>query len=487
MKKLTVTAILITTILILSACGETSSFRQATDGIMSNNLEKTVSNYILMEEDTFSLSIYGFTEYISPIATIALQLLFNTNDFDAEFYEARHNHFFHSIIYSRYMGENHVMYHLIDENSSSYEFYLAFEIAFLLNDIELIEILKQKYNLNPAYIRDLDDQIFHLMIQDKLDHEIFRIDAKVLENLEILVYHRNFDPEWLVSIYSKIAYIQHFNVEVNEELLQNLYYFFMDSENQRFVLSIHEVIAANYMMSLSRLMELLSIDELEQTFFYEHLRYTYRIYYPVQYEIFSPRNLAFYLTLLYFSNIDVNSEMHDQHIRIFNRIVNEITVVDQETLFYLNYIAEKLGLSLDLEQETFDFLDENIFLNYFVLKNQNQTLPYIPRMPTSTWERLLYFDSVYSIEKYVSYFNEIDIFDYIDDVQFPMKLNLYTAIAIDNNLMTYTMEQEIENFILSRQNIFGFSGKYSNFDFTTSVYYTNILNMLHRGESYGLR
>jgi len=490
MKKLAAFILFIGFIFIFAGCNS-ETFRQSSGGIINSHLERTVLNYHFEDGEFFSLSLYAFTENVSPIVAISLQTLFGRDDFDATQYEPMHNVYFHSFVKSLYTNTNHVNIELLTANSIQYDFYLAFKVGTILDDTTFTEQVMELYDRYRPERISFIDEIYYIINQDLSDGNMTRIDQDIISELTILATESSWDFDALSLLHALLNYVNHFDLQVNHRVLENLYDIFMDNQNQRFILSAHEVAVAQYMQSLAILTDLLGNTNLDTSFFYEYLQFSYYAYYPIFYEINSPRNFAFYLTLLYFTSESVSRQHHDNLLLIFDAILRDFYVSDQMALFYINYIAHKLDVRLDFVVEAPDIsahILEDVSMFYFYFKNWNIPVSEVnSEASEEIFIHLLYLDVLTDEEILKERLLRIDILSHKEHESFPDMLNRYVAISLDSGLMSLELENDIIEYINSRENVLGYSGRYSNFDFVTSTFYTNVLNMLNRGESNGLR
>lgn len=183
--------------------------------------------------------------------------------------------------------------------------------------------------------------------------------------------------------------------------------------------------------------------------------------------------------------------MLHQHLNLIASHLESTTYEgDERSIYYLRYIFAKIGIYRE-----FHLLDREMDINeettittfYYYLKNRQIRLDSVEIFPEDILFQLLYLDVLNDRLFIIEKMNEINIISYKEHDYFPILLNLYVAISLDNQIMTGEQEDAIIAYISTRKNIFGYSGRSSNFDFQTSTYYTNVLNMLNRGESNGLR
>jgi len=465
-----------------------STFEQASNGVMNSNLERTILNYHFEDNGYSAITLYSFTETVSPITTLSLHILFNADGFNVMQYEPLHNVYFYSFLKSLYTNENHINLEMLTVDSVQYDFYVAFKIGNILNEVDFLEQLEYLYFLYAPPKNDIIDEIYYLLIQNIIGNQITRIDDVVEQYLSDLVASGTMDLSELTFLYALLNYITHFELEItNQQTLIRVYNILMDDRNQHFIIASHEVIASQYMKSLLMLMNLMDNNTLKESFFYELFEHNYRVHYPIFYEIISPRNFAFYLTLLYFSSEPISPAHHNSLLLIADEINRNFHIEEPEVAFYLAHIAHKLDLEFEIPSNPESNFDDDILMFYFYFKNHNIGLPYIEEMPEDIFIQLLYLDILSDEALIREYMAEIDILSYQNHELFPNLINRYVAISVQHGLMTDILTNQIIAYIESREHIFGYSTRYGNFSFVVSTYYTNILNMLHRGESNGLR
>lgn len=487
MKKLIVFLIIVQ---ILTGCtSQEQQFLKAENSIIYANLDDTVANYYFEEEDSIVLSLYSFSEEVSPIITLSLQNMLSLHNVNVENYTVDENEYYYSIIKSLYTEKNNINLSQLTEDSNQYDFYLAFKVAHTLKDQQLMSQLTEiylTYNPNPE---DFFNSVFQVINMNYIKNDIEKIDDGVKNTLTNISIDLRFDFYSLMNLNACLNYIQHFNIQMEKDVLNQIKIVLMDKSNQMYILSQPEITVSQYIDSLSILNQLLGDNSsLHETFFAEYIQFDNECYRSFVYDENGIRNFSFYITLLYYSQYEVTQRHYEYLILIVRNMENTVDIGDNQSIYYLHFICNILGIESTVStlNKKIDTSDE-INQIYFDLKNNDTIIDSVEDIPEDILAKLLYLD-VCSDDIYIHQeIKDIEILLYIDLEYFPVILNLYVAIMKNNQITNVKIEEEIVTFIESKENVYGYSGQKKNYDLEASSYYTNILNMIEIGEDNGLR
>lgn len=487
MRKVILYLLVMVQIFALVGCSSKVGMKHDRNAIISEQFQKMIHNYSYRDKDNILISLYGFDSEISPIATLSLQNLLNKHDVDVSTLDEKTNLFYFSYIKSLYDNKNYMHLDMLTKDSCQYDYFLMLNIAKKFNDIEFLNNIKQKYvtffpisnTISERIYRQINTSILEIDNQDSVN-----VNEKLNDFIVRFQYNSVDDFKDLDAC---LNYVQYFGLEIEQEKIQKIYNNLFKENNEKFMMFQKDIVISQYMNCLSILLRLLNKD-VKETFFYEYEKYTTFIYQPIQYEILSLRNFALYLTSLYYANEHVDDTFYHQLLIIANELKNKVTSDDYSSVFYYKYISNLLNINFDMDLENKG--DKNFVSQYYVKKLHNEDsvndIISFDEIEDMTM-KLMYLDMNDNQNLVKEKIKDIHIFDKTHEKDFPFLLNIYVCILINNDLLDDTTKTRIENYIKSKENILGYSGTQTNYDFEASCYYTNILNMLNKGYDIGLR
>lgn len=487
MKK-TITCILVVfQILMLSGCSQ-SMMNQQKDTIISDGFSKTINNYYYEDNGSTRISIYSYSDEISPILTLSLQNLFDKHDVLTENMIIENNVFFYSVIKSIYENKNYIDINQLTKNSSQYDFYLAFKIADLMKDKECLTDIKKLYNQFNPKAELFSEKIYESINLAYQGNKINYMDSKVTTRIEKYAEGTDYDFDSLTDLNACLNYINIFEIDMNENVLNKVFNVLSNYDNEMYILSQGDIIASQYMDSLSILAHCLGDKNFKGTFFDQYLKENKYCYQPIAYEIVSLRNFALYITALYYDKNTVDDNLYNQLLSIADDIRSKVSKNDYASVFYYNYICDKLNISDKVEiDENKDYENMDNTKLYFYSKLNGSKLKKKNMNNKDILYQLMYLDICEDKNDIKKEMASIDIYKYGDEKDFPLYLNLYASILVNNELLSNNDREKIKKVISNKENIYGYSGLGNNYDFEASCYYIKILNTIEGGVDSGLR
>ncbi|MFV0254613.1 MAG: hypothetical protein ACK5G7_00555 [Erysipelotrichaceae bacterium] len=491
MKKAITYILIIIQVFMLVGCSDEATLEKFDNAIISSNFERTLNSYYYEDNGSIALTIYTFSDEISPIITVALQNLLEKKNIDIEQLSEKQNPYYFSILKSIYSKENNIDIKLLTDKSNEYDFFLAFNTATLLNDEKCISELKEIYLANKiendSFAENIYREINNKFVVSKNKSSLDSDNKKYLANIAIDL---KFDFNVIIELEACLNYLNEFNVEFNKNDLQSIYNSLSTDDNQMFMLSQTDILTSQYINCINIINKLLKPNVSLADSFYEKYEAESKLCYKgLNFEIGSVKNLALYLTGLHYSLDSDNEILYNQLLTFINQIDSSINKEDATSLFYYNYICQKLNMNgSSFSDEVDKTLNENKIIEiYFKLKNNGETLGRIDLSTYDELSKLLYLDVCHDKEYISESLVDFEIWDLKDAKEFPFMLNLYTAVLLKNNLLADDSIKNINEYIESQENIYGYKGLADNYDMEASVYYTNIINMIESGYDSGLR
>lgn len=487
MRRTITCLILILSLLLSTGCSSQIYMNQLKDSIIYSRFDKTLSNYYFEENDSISLSLYSFSEKVSPIKTVALYTLLGDKTLDISNYNEIHNKYYFSYQKSLYLDENYIDINKLNEKSTQFDFYLAIKVATTIKNNELLNQIRIKYDKYKIESSSYSEKIYKKINESYLNDEKLEYDNLIEDYFQDIEVNVRFDVEGIMDLNASILYIEGAKMDISKKSLEYIFNIMIDENNQMYIMSQPDIIVSLYMENLSLLSSLLGNKGLSETFFSKFKSDNSICHESVIYDINSLKNLALYTTALYYSDEKVTKQLYNTLQDVLNQLKVTISEDNYSAVFYYNYVCSRLGIEDKIDINYDEKKELSIDDSYYYIKSNGILLEKRELNSEDILYHLLYLD-VCEDEKYVeSIIKDINIFEYKDEDDFPFMLNLYTSIMLRFDSILKKEKNSIITFIESKENLYGYVDDNKNYNFETSVYYTNILNMLEGSGDCGLR
>lgn len=171
--------------------------------------------------------------------------------------------------------------------------------------------------------------------------------------------------------------------------------------------------------------------------------------------------------------------------QLYIQIRDNVNTDDYESIFYLSLAARYLGIDAGISNVDANETEKNYY--YLLLSGIDREFEELYKEGGSIQELLYACDCSDESAEKIELLKQIDIFDYVEEEDFAVLLNLYVISMIENALMTESLSAMIIEYIEQSACEYGYTQNDGAYDFRTSVYDTNILYLLNGGEDIGLR
>lgn len=475
---------------ICSGCGSKEELSYIENNCLSDNFEVTLKDAYVQNNEVSSIQLVSLENETAPIKMLALQNLYQLQEVDVSNYNEKNNEYKFAIEKSIYEKKNYVPVEKLTNQSAEEDFFEAYYVSELLKDEALKSEISQKYSIYPGSTYDiLSEEIFQFLNSQYAGKE----DPAEKENVQKKVYGYidqtmkedmiDVAPESLSNLFASLAYLVNNQDVSKNQQIQQLYGDFITEYNEKKMIFDVDICTAYYARCISCMRELLN-QQNEKDFFYEQALAGKELYMGVTYDITSPKNFAMYVVGLCFGE-EIEKTQYDTLKNIFTQIENATNPNDYMAIYYLRLAAERMNI--EFKMGNVPAVENETSYYYMLLSNTKRNFDDLYQEDGGI-EALLYAcDCSLESSRKTKLLKNISIFEYENEIEFPMLLNLYVVNMKENNLLDEKTANAIKEYIGNRECDYGYARSGQAYDFRTSVYYTNILYLLDGGMDYGLR
>ncbi|MFY9284946.1 MAG: hypothetical protein WAO56_12670 [Miniphocaeibacter sp.] len=482
------TLILILILILIFRGNTTQDIKRNNTKLNIENFSETIKSYINLDESAFDLSIYSFDESVSEVSTYALAYATKNENIKLNAKSNIDNYnlisYYETILYKK----NYIDLSKFDEKYSERDFAMAYYALNNINDKENIVRLKniyldligdiQTYNETEEYKKINSLLLKKEESQENLESSIESL-SKYVKN-EITTLKDIFDLHASVLYLDLTGYFNNKN-NMEKDMSEVVDLFIVkfkndleNTSNQRFILSENEIIVGIYSDIISIINSKSNLQNINCIFWEELLKNDKVIFEPIQHSLESPRNFAYFLIALSYTDIELNNNQINNLHLIFEDLMNNKNNTTNTNKVYFKQIADILKIDINIDAKDNEAVNEN---TYFLEKDPvvNLLIEY------SISEKELSKEDLELIKSII-------LEDYITHSDFLIICNLYFEIANDNRIIEKRNSEFIKRYINNHTNLYGFTTSSGNYDLETSVIYLNIFNILDKeGDGYKLR
>jgi hypothetical protein len=481
-------------VIVLSSCDmfDNQSFNKAKNPTISKNFDETLADYYYEDGTSNSITLFSFSSDISSILTVALQNKYQLKNIRLDQFSDSNNSYYLSILKTLYLGKDQIRLSSLNQSSLQRDFFIAFNAASVIQDKSLLNELAEIYKAESAVGVSLSnsEQIYKILNTcfTQPDYSVSpELTDQVKRYIENYSTDLQFNLENILDLNACLAYFELNEITDFTSEIKKIYDVYTLEGNEKYILAQPEMYAAIYIENIEYMNHYLKLPVIDNTFF--HLLATNNpiVYKGILYDVTKPRNLALYLTALTYSSEDITGQQLQTLTNIVNSKMQSVNPEDSTSMFYLKLCCDILDIKYSFAEKNNlqDISQCTDFTQYYEFKINNVKTTNL-QTSNNILEKLAFMDVSVS-QDIVNELSKINIFDYKSNANFDVVLNFYVNLMLNSNMMNEYTKKSIIDYIKSYECVYGYSTPEGNYDFETSVYYTNIINILNGGLSSELR